>query len=57
MKMGTHINANCLPYHSHSDLIEPPVIMHRLDENAIYTPDLSRYCSNVSWNLFCMLKM
>lgn len=57
MKMGTHINANCLPYHSHSDLVEPPVIMHRLDENAIYTPDLSRYCSNVSWNLFCMLKM
>lgn len=55
--MGTHISASCLTYHSHSDLAEPPVIMHRLDENTIYTPDLSRYCPNASLNLFCLLKI
>lgn len=53
--MGTHINASCLPYHSHSDLTEPPVIMHRLAENTIYTPALSRYYPNVS--LFCMIQI
>lgn len=51
--MGTHTNASCMPYHSHSDLAESSVIMHRFSNNTIYTPPLPQYFSNVSNNSLC----
>lgn len=50
--MGTHTTASCLPYHSHSDLGESSVILHRYGDNTIYTPALSQYYPNVCLNLF-----
>lgn len=41
-QMGTHNSTICLPYHSHSDLAEPSVIIHGFGENAIYSPALSQ---------------
>lgn len=46
--MGPHTSASCLPYHSHSDLAESSVIMHRFGDNTIYTPALSQCFPNVS---------
>lgn len=46
-QMGTHNNANCLPYHSHSDLAESSIIIHRYVDNTIYTPALSQCYPNL----------
>jgi len=54
--MGTHTNASGMPYHSHSDLAEPSVIMHRFGNNTIYSPSISQYFSNVSIIQLYLLK-
>lgn len=46
--MGTHTNATCMPYHSHSDLSESSVIIHGFGDNTIYTPALAQYYPTVS---------
>lgn len=53
--MVAHTSASCLPYHSHSDLAESSVIMHRFCDNTIYTPPLSQYFPNVSLNLVTLI--
>lgn len=55
--MGTHPGTSCLPYHSHSDLAESSVIVHRFGDNTIYTtPAISQCFPNVSNYQFCMPK-